>query len=415
MCQLTLIHGRTDLCKVLLPNLTMNNASDGNKDGHGYFVVPKMMWRTTTSGIEAVFDERYIPRLEEFIEDDKKTTIVSHVRSASYKFKDLVNIENTHPFQVDNIILMHNGTLSTKNEKLEIEDHIDSLWFTQHLASIVKGKNLKPSHISKAMKEFTGKFAFLIVDMQQPTKIFVARGKTADLYSTTFKDGRNRVLATVINTSDDNLKLSSVPMYWRAFRGTSLKIEEPKILDEESIYIFDTKTGVLKKTRESIEENNTISSVTRVHPNIGPYNDDHDYGLHMGYGHGRFHNSVGMDTMIDKISNLAFTMRLGYTEMNLIFQMLFNIPMLFATKDHIEPFLDTLELIAGEYGKRVGKKLAKWQRISTAYYYTFPEGNSLDLYNRTGLIFPWFMQSGGEIKHVSSSIRSGNFNWEKNS
>jgi len=35
MCQLTMLHGRTDVVKVMLPNLTYHNALAQNKDGHG--------------------------------------------------------------------------------------------------------------------------------------------------------------------------------------------------------------------------------------------------------------------------------------------------------------------------------------------------------------------------------------------
>jgi predicted glutamine amidotransferase len=407
-----MLHGRSDVVKVMLPNLTYHNALANNKDGHGYFVVPKMIWRTIEEGNEVVFKDKYMANVEEFIDGDKETTIISHVRAASFKFKELVDIENTHPFQVDNLILMHNGTLATDNEDLEIEKQIDSVWFIQHLADIVKGRKLNPTHIVKAMEEFTGKFAFLIVDMKQPTKIFVVKGRTADLYYTTIRDGRNKVLATAINTSENNLKFSYAPMYWRAIKGTKLIIQEPEELDDESIYIYDTETSELVKTGFEIKEETTVTTTQRMYPRGGD-GEDH-WHPQMGY-HSGYVSPASIDTMIDKISNLAFTMRLGYTEINLIFQLLFNTPLLFAEKEHIEPFLDTLEIIAKEYSNRVGKKLEKWQTIKNSYDYDFPHGNAIDIYNRTGIVFPWFLQSGSGIKRVSSRVKGGNFNWATNS
>ncbi|KKL94076.1 hypothetical protein LCGC14_1868320, partial [marine sediment metagenome] len=368
-------------------------------------------------GNEAVFQDRYMENLEGYIEKDKETCVISHVRAASFKFKDLVNIENTHPFQVDNLVLMHNGTLSTEDEELEIDDLIDSVWFIQNLANVVKGKKLTPAHIAKAMEPFTGKFAFLIVDMLQPTKVFVVKGKTAELFYTTIRDGRNKVLATAINTSKGNLHYSYATMYWRAIKGTKLVIEEPEALDDESIYIYDIETSVLTKTDQEIKEKTTITSTQRMHP--ASFNEDDDYwmrghGSHSGYID-NFVSSKSVDAMIDKIANLGFTMRLGYTEMNLIFQLLFHTPMLFAEKEQVISFLETLELIGADFGNRVGKKLVKWESIKSSYNWEFPEGNTLDIYNRTGIVFPWFLQSGSGIKRVSSSVKGGNFNWATNS
>jgi len=368
-------------------------------------------------GTEAVFQDRYMENLEGYIEKDKETCVISHVRAASFKFKDLVNIENTHPFQVDNLVLMHNGTLSTEDEELEIDDLIDSVWFIQNLANVVKGKKLTPAHIAKAMEPFTGKFAFLIVDMLQPTKVFVVKGKTAELFYTTIRDGRNKVLATAINTSKGNLHYSYATMYWRAIKGTKLVIEEPEALDDESIYIYDIETSVLTKTDQEIKEKTTITSTQRMHP--ASFNEDDDYwmrghGSHSGYID-NFVSSKSVDAMIDKIANLGFTMRLGYTEMNLIFQLLFHTPMLFAEKEQVISFLETLELIGADFGNRVGKKLVKWESIKSSYNWEFPEGNTLDIYNRTGIVFPWFLQSGSGIKRVSSSVKGGNFNWATNS
>ncbi len=58
-----MLHGRTDVVKVMLPNLTYHNAIANNKDGHGYFVVPKMIWRTVGEGNEAVFKDQYMIKL----------------------------------------------------------------------------------------------------------------------------------------------------------------------------------------------------------------------------------------------------------------------------------------------------------------------------------------------------------------
>ncbi len=154
-----------------------------------------------------------------------------------------------------------------------------------------------------------------------------------------------------------------------------------------------------------------------MHP--ASFNEDDDYwmrghGSHSGYID-NFVSNKSVDAMIDKIANLGFTMRLGYTEMNLIFQLLFHTPMLFAEKEQVISFLETLELIGADFGNRVGKKLVKWESIKSSYNWEFPEGNTLDIYNRTGIVFPWFLQSGSGIKRVSSSVKGGNFNWATNS
>ena len=410
MCQLTLIHGRSDLARVLLPNLTLSNSVDNNKDGHGYFVIPTMIWRTIDPGNRIVFEDEYHDSLREYIGDQKQVAIISHVRSASYKFKDMLDVEHTHPFQCDNLVLMHNGTLVPKDKKLEIDNTIDSYWFTKHLASVVGEEMLTPEHIAEAMEDFIGKFALFIVDMKQPEKIFIAKGRIATLYETTIVDGRNKILARVINTSKQNLQYSSLPMYWRAFKSTSLKINEPEELDDESIYIYDIKKSELIKSDVAIEEE-TSTAVTVIHDGRfmgqGAYSDYDQWSGANNYGAPKT-----LDSMIDKISDMAFKMKLKFTDVNLLFGIVCGSSIMFADKMDVEIFHKFMNLLMDEYDNRVGKKLPNWTIIQQAFYNEFPHGTGLEIYEKTNLNFPWFLQSGSRIKNVSTRIKAGSFNWE---
>ena len=412
MCQLTLIHGRSDVARVLLPNLTLSNSIDNNKDGHGYFVIPTMIWRTIDPGNKIVFEDEYHDSLKEYIGDRKEVAIISHVRSASYKFRDMLDVEHTHPFQCGNLVLMHNGTLIPKDSKLEIDNTIDSYWFTQYLASIVGKEKLTPEHIAKAMEEFIGKFALFIVDMKQPNKIFIAKGKIATLYETTIVDGRNKILARVLNTSKQNLHFSSLPMYWRAFKSTSLKINEPKELDDESIYIYDINKAELIKSDVTIEEE-TTSTTTTIHID-GRFMGQQ--GAYSGYDHWSEENSYGapktLDSMIDKISDMAFKMKLRFTDVNLLFSIVCGSSIMFADKMDVQIFHKFMNLLMEEYDNRVGKKLPNWTLIQQSFYNEFPHGTGLEIYEKTNLNFPWFLQSGSRIKNVSNRIKAGSFNWE---
>jgi predicted glutamine amidotransferase len=390
------------------------NAHDNNKDGLGYFVIPDMIHRTTESGTVAVYHNEYHDDLRSYIGDSKETAIISHVRAASLQFKDLMELEHTHPFQIGKLIVMHNGTLEAKDEKHEIEDMIDSYWYTHRLATIVGKKKLTPMHIKEAMEDFTGKFALLIVDMAQPETLFIAKGRMAYLYKSTIKDSRGRLLANILNTSKQNIQYCPARMYWKAMRGNNLTIEEPVELDDESIYIYDIPSKEMVKTDVEIKEESSVI-VHRHHPAsdfnrgmMSAYEDDYNWGSD-------YVSPRDIDKQIDKISDLAFSMKLKFTDINLLFSLVCGSSIMFADKEDVSLFYDFMKELENEHNNRVGKKLANWTIIQQSFYDKYPNGSSVEIYEKTDLAFPWFLQSGSRIKYVSNRIKSGYFNWETTS
>lgn len=424
MCQLTFLHGNPDFVRPLLASLTFINAHDGNKDGHGYFVVPDHLWRISRSGTDAICDPSYFDELEKTLGDKTTVSIISHVRSASFNHKE-VCLNNTHPFHVGHLILAHNGTLQAVDGKkeLELENKIDSFWFLSHLAKVVGKANLQPSHIVEAMKSFHGKFAFIIFDMHQPTKVFLVRGKAAKLHTATVADDSGKIVCHVVNTDDDNISTQLLPHYFRAITKANMHVSKPVLLDEESIYVFDVKEETLTKCAEKIEE---TSPPTRVYEGAGHevwrrggrvWDDDdcmvEGYGFmsNPSGGQSRIDSPTSSSSMIDEICLACFEMDIGVSELNYLCELFTGDSILYLSGSVVSEFhtFVTKRLKALYSNQRGSAKKNVWELIKKKWRETYPDSPNelIELYAAAGIRFPWFTESKSGLKHVPIGIKTG--------
>lgn len=415
MCQLTLLHGDTKLVKAMLGNLTLVN-STGNSDGHGIYFAPpiKKFYKTQLSGGEKVFINDYWKMVDNSIGEEKEICLMSHVRSASQTQK-IINVENAHPHQVGNIMLMHNGTLEPEDDTLEVEGKIDSYWFTKRLADICGRKHLKPEHIAKAMEDFRGKFAFLIADLRQPKIVYVVRGRLADLGYTSYYNADGKNICFAVNTKKASLNTLVLPMFWRSLTGEELFVDEPKDLDTESIYIYNIPTGELVKTDQKIEERSIYSKTTTTHVNRtqnwnrhqerNNWNNRHNRSTHISAADG--------DKAVFEVANLSRRMCLSFSELNYIYYLMFGHSLLFIDASNLKIFQEFLEKLKKTYdGQGGGKKENLWRSIYCTYSEKSNSPKYLEIYDIADKSrFPWFFNANSGLKkYVRSCIQKWNPN-----
>ena len=407
----------------MLASLTLLNAQDGNKDGHGFYILPDRLWKIAKSGSEVICEDSYYDNLEELIGDRKEVSIISHVRSASMNHKEIC-MDNTHPFTVGHLVLVHNGTLEAVKEKkeLEIADKIDSFWFLNHLASIVGKANLKPFHIADAMKSFDGKFAFIIYDTHQPTKVFIVKGKSAKLHHSVVRDGDGNILVHLVNTDNDNITASILPYYYRALTKKKIEIEKPESFDDESIWVFDTKNKSLVKCEEKIIE---TSAPTRVYDVSGftrggrVWDDDDDVTGYCGFaGHNSRYiqsqqstnSNTGDGRLIDDICAAAIDLDLSLSELNYMSELFTGESILYLDGKDIGKFQDFLtKKVKPLYiNQRGDSKKRIWEMIKAKWREAYPDTDQIiELYAATKIRFPWFTESKTRLKHVPIGIKTG--------
>lgn len=395
MCQLTLLHGDVNLVKAILGNLTLVN-STGNKDGHGIYFPPpiKKFYKTEENGGDKVFNDTYWEMIERCVGDLDEVCLISHVRSASQTQK-IINVENSHPHQVGNIILMHNGTLEAEDDKLEVEDRIDSFWFTKRLSEVCGRKYLKPYHITETMEDFRGKFAFLIADLRQPKLIYVVRGRTAELGYTNYINDAGENVCFAINTVEKNLGNLVLPMMWRATTGEKITAEEPKELDKESIYIYDIPKGSLIKTDQEIKERSIYTSKTVT----TRYQNDANWRHRNSYRPVNHMIAATDDNVIFEVSKIARAMLLSFSELNYLYFLMFGCSLLFMDTDTLKVFHEFLKKLekTSEQGK--GKKEKIWRENYIKYCGKTDTPVYLEIYEMAPKMrFPWFLNSNSGLK-----------------
>ena len=243
MCQLTLVNiKQIQLTKLCLAIQMTTNTRYTHQDGAGIAFKDGKIFsyiRSETAPFEDKdFSDTFInPILA-------ATPILAHVRLATNK-KETVSEEKSHPFYHEEagLLLAHNGTLSLKDEtrekniEKEFPGMIDSEIFLEVLGKHFikkKRKNLAKS-LKETMKLFNGKFAFLIVNLNDQ-EIYVVRGKLATLFKSEIKINE-KFYGYVINTERKDLKDASVFIshIWRLYNKSKIEFSEPELVSAETI------------------------------------------------------------------------------------------------------------------------------------------------------------------------------------
>ncbi len=214
MCQLSYINLKNKKFNSLISLFLASHNSVLNPDGFGVFVNNRI-YKSDMPGY-------MITNIKQICSTDKP--IMMHVRKASVNSKNKEN--KAHPFAFGCYILMHNGTLEPKSGKIP-DDMIDSEYFALELS---KKGNRTVEALQETMKNFKGKFAFLIYN-QDENSYYAVRGKTADLNIVRITIGD--VSGFIINTETDTL-VRALIMLENFY--PDMKISKIEELDKESIY-----------------------------------------------------------------------------------------------------------------------------------------------------------------------------------
>lgn len=255
MCELTLVNTNDNslnqLFSLIQPRI---NSETINKDGFGVFTEGAGVKKTIHAASNLIDGGTWLRKL---ILDDRP--VLLHTRAAS---KGIAVVEaNVHPFETEDFVLAHNGTLYLLNEKVdyswpkaEESRESDSLMFLKALQKNFKGDVV--SALQEAMKLFKGKFAFLIYH-KKAAQFYAVRGKTADLHMATLfleKDGPS--VGYIINTSKSHLEegLSAVSNIWQLAYYASPLLWEVKELTSETIFLCEKtevkNLGEIKETAQ---------------------------------------------------------------------------------------------------------------------------------------------------------------------
>ncbi len=397
MCQLTFMRGDPLLVRSTLFNISAINARSGNNDGFGYYsFMSKKVFKTKKSAKEFVYTDEFLDILDrDFpITANKKTSVLSHVRSASRWGGTMQTIsdENAHPFVLNNLVLAHNGTLFPKDDKDELKDSIDSYWFLHKLDSIVNGEKLKPKHIVEAMKYFEGKFALLIVDMLQPNDLWIARGKTADLHVARYVDENDKEVLFLINTKESDIENTISPHFYRILLGKKIKLKEDiKQVKTETIARYNIVSGKLGGFKGKIEEETHVIKSTTKAWNSRQTNSGviHSYAI------------TSLKAIMEEITNLATQNMLTYSEVYILFGMYTTGSFFTPEKDDLIAFIDVLRALTTE--SEYKGRLNSWIKVTELL---IEEGfDVVDVYNAyPNFTFPWMLNSKKIITKLHTHI-----------
>lgn len=343
--------------------------------------------------------------------------LMGHIRLASANVP--VSEKNSHPFDINDIFQLHNGTLiPNDSKKHNVEEDVevindknvktiqkvrrsDSLVFLEYLAvkyHEAEGDFIKA--LNNAMKDFHGKFAFIYF-LKNTGERFIVRGKTADLHILYFKESKEKgakITGYAVNTSKDVLELSVIILSnLRQTRGEPpLYFEQAKLLKEETIFVpeqFD-----LKEVGQ-IKEGSTV---------IYPHNwDDEDYFsayTRVGTGKSDKNSSNSMaDVDVVKYASEIFSFAKDFSmniyEIQALWSRAYNCSLLEAEKAHMKHFVTKiLATLRSSTTKAIRKRI-----------YSLCAGNfPIELYFKEGIEFPWMVNSKANQAKIISLLEKRN-------
>lgn len=397
MCKLTLIdvdYGVTEVNYELVKDLLVLNELSGNPDGIGYNLFHRNDIVKTKDKARDYFRKH-------FGDFQRNTSIngIYHVRKASttYNNKNLDTIvrdEFTHPFIFDNIIVSHNGTLRdranhidyTEMQKLWKPEFIDSQKFAKTLATFSREseeKIVSLDTINKAVNLFGGAFCFLIRDLKERNKIWVVRGRDRELHALVLSKGKKKV-GIIINTGFMELLFITEKLLMYNYEYIEL--------DKETAYTYDLQTFELTKVGKVEQDQAFTRKATKE---IDTRNAWEKYNSETNW----YSSAV---SLYKNFLDLMFTNGLFLSEM-IQFSLIFHGKSLFALdEDEFKSLTAFLKyLIDNEVYKG---RVKEWLELVGK----LKNDARLSVYRKTGLQFPYFLNSRGEIKKASKKIDKEN-------
>jgi len=374
MCQITYISGKNKSSVVnTLINFQMLSNSVKNKDGWGFYNITdgslyKDKEKATTS-------KSYLPFLQNLTY--KSYSILLHTRLASV-LKTTITDENAHPFDKDNLILVHNGTL-TKKDGTTITGKTDSEDFAENLSNNLNNLSMEEA-LKKTYEIYDGKFAFGIFS-KKDNKVYFARGKTATLFKAIitieFKDGK-KLNYLMINTEKDDL-VTTLDLSKLFLMGNNSIINlEYKVDSLEENSIFTIKDGDLIKIDTLEETKKEYARVTYSESTINSY----ERGLgNILYESGLSYPEV-MIALLIASKNTKTPQEINLLNLN-------NISSI-TVKSEVKNMID---------GNTDRKKVA-WKSILEKV----GENKISDIYKENNLEFPFMLNSEETLENICKSI-----------
>lgn len=406
MCQISVCNLGDELLNKKLFLLMGSSGSTIHNDGWGYGTGSGELWKCSMAMYGT--SDAGVALLQK---SSGKTPLLGHIRQASKKVP--VNTKNAHPFSKKNIVFVHNGTLTPKDEKNfvmteevnEIDpktskvvkdengapkkisvSRSDSLIFFEEFLKHYKDEEHFVEALNETMNLFTGKFAFVFIINGN---YYIVRGKTADLhivylYESYDKDAK--VVGWAINTSKQILDESSnlLSNLVQLDGKKPLPFSYPVILEEESVFI--ARNDGLEKIGE-IKENKPAYSAAATAParqNRGA-GDSNFYGSPTGTGTVITTEIKERVALYKEIYEFMKNNSISIGEIQALFSKLYGASLLEVTKAMLMHFtkkaIPALNSKNGKEGKQLRKRLRK--ALSGSPVRTFQYSKDME--------YPWML------------------------
>ncbi len=389
MCQLTLIHSEPTLVRLLSGLLLLEN-SVKNPDGWGFYT-------KKTGIVKSEKQALYDTELQNKIEGITDNIFLGHVRLSSYYYKQNVNLKcnpkDSHPFEQDNLILAHNGSLHRKFPAQANEGVIDSEDFAIELNKEYELVKDMKTAITNTYGKYDGTFAFLILNKKE-NKYYIVRGKKkllhyAELvYNYSNKDHK----LNVVNTDRFTLELilNNIEKILSLIYGKVTVIKRSvELIPENSIHTYDPESRLLVRVGDVVETEYVEPKKEVINPidqkalpvvkdikGVEPKNL-----FDLGY-------FLGLDG-------------LDLDEIRFLFKELINIHVFdLDVENDIQQFTTVMKYFDT-------KKKGIWIAIKSLYVKRYPGKFSLDVYTHYELEFPYFLNSLKRLKKVQRLLQHG--------
>jgi len=394
MCKMTFVN---DLTGIITPDIvrriTSTNAIFENEDGFGYFL----------------FDINFLSKshLEgrDFWRNSYQEYVSKHTVNGLYHARKASTIynarpessEDSHPFEVGNIVLTHNGTLNPRYTHKYYDVYRDILGNVAHTDSrrvaeiINKFSEETPltqedgiDVLQRATNMFSGAFCFFVHDKRVPNLCWVIRGKDRTLFKLDFEI--KGIPGTVINTENRALLLLLEDIVYKVDgKRNNVHMKEFKEIPPNTTLCIDLNNNACEVYDNIIVQD---SAFPREEVKVIP-------------AHTTSVNKVDSTSqslsILEKVVYTAFELGLSYTELCVIFEMSCASNIFCADDKDLESLFDVLLKFKSSMSSH---KLGIWRSIVTIN----SKLSILDIYDKFDLEFPWMLNSKKILKYARNGM-----------
>lgn len=341
--------------------------------------------------------------------------LIGHIRQASPQVP--VTTDNAHPFAIENVMYVHNGKLTPRDEKEFIMEEDMDTWDEKLGAMVTKKVKRSDSLIffekfmdyfeknteedlekkfvecmNNAMSHFDGKFAmvFLIAN-----RYFIVRGRSADLHIAYLQNEAQENIGWVINTNKKVLDWATILLSntTQLLYEEALEFTTGKLLKEETIFVA--------------EENDLriIGTVKETYPVVSTYagkgGATNFTGTSGGNG-GTSHTKSSKRSAAEKYAETVYTFMREYSltlaDINVLFLIGYNCSLLDVDGEILKHFCNkVIPRLQNGTTKPLRKQMANTVTTFSPYRYS-----------GTGLAYPWMLNSRTKQAQLIAEIAKQN-------